>query len=258
MKSIFFQTLSCGLSRGLSLGYCWLIHCFCSCCKVRFCFGSGQPQQPSATRFWSWLVFLSPVLCVLSARPACTNQSLRLRVFLEILLRNRSAQIVGCVVVVFFCLKENITDFVFVLLFKQASELGQTLNENVLKPAQEKVTLEPVNSLQNMITMTQGAIVSSYHCFPSCQSVLLLGWFFFSFLYKLSSKGEASNNSELISHQRRVNECISPCCAFLCLQESVEVFTVRYSCIDFMVSAMEDGLREKYTQNGWRNHFCRY
>lgn len=86
-------------------------------CKVRFCFGSGQPQQPSATRFWSWLVFLSPVLCVLSARPACTNQSLRLRVFLEILLRNRSAQIVGCVVV-FFCLKENITDFVFVLLFK--------------------------------------------------------------------------------------------------------------------------------------------
>lgn len=119
MKSIFFQTLSCGLSRGLSLGYCWLIHCFCSCCKVRFCFGSGQPQQPSATRFWSWLVFLSPVLCVLSARPACTNQSLRLRVFLEILLRNRSAQIVGCVVVAFFfCLKENITDFVFVLLFK--------------------------------------------------------------------------------------------------------------------------------------------
>lgn len=74
-------------------------------CKVRFCFGSGQPQQPSATRFWSWLVFLSPVLCVLSARPACTNQSLRLRVFLEILLRNRSAQIVGCVVVAFFLFK---------------------------------------------------------------------------------------------------------------------------------------------------------
>ena len=84
-----------------------------------------------------------------------------------------------------------------------------------------------------------------------------MGWFFFPSYTSSVVKGK-HQITELISHQRRVNECISPCCAFLCLQESVEVFTVRYSCIDFMVSAMEDGLREKYTQNGWRNHFCRY
>lgn len=84
----FFQIFD----KGHLLGWCWLNHRFCfrASSALAWALGSSNNLLPCAAGLISFLLMSSAALyCVcFSARCACTNQSLRLHMFLEIMPRN--------------------------------------------------------------------------------------------------------------------------------------------------------------------------
>lgn len=105
------------------LGYCWLNHCFCFQCKIRLCLDSGHPNNllPCASVFnlFSFNVFCSAVLRVLFSSFCLYESKLKASCGFGDTAEKLACRRCWLCFLVFVFKKENITDFVFVLLLNR-------------------------------------------------------------------------------------------------------------------------------------------